>query len=215
MPYSLALGALGMPGNSAFYGFLELCQPKAGETVVVTAAAGAVGSLVGQIAKLKGCKVIGFAGSDAKCKFLEDELGFDNAINYKKENVEQLLKKAAPNGIDCYFDNVGGELSQLIIDQMNQFGRISICGAISTYNDQPVMISAFRTFHRRQLKMEGFLNYRWIEKWMNEGMFVVLDWLKTGNLKYHETITEGFAKTSIAFINMMNGKNIGKAIVRV
>lgn len=204
-----------MPGNSAYYGFLDLCQPKQGETVAITAAAGAVGSLVGQIAKIKGCKVIGFAGSDEKCKWLEDELGFDKAINYKTADVKQALKDQAPDGVDCFFDNVGGLLSYTIIDQMKAFGRISICGAISTYNDEQVMVPSFQTFHRRQLKMEGFMNYRWINQWMDEGMFEMLKWIQEGKVKYHETITEGFENTAKAFIEMMTGGNIGKALVKV
>lgn len=215
LPYSLAVGALGMPGNSAYYGFLDLCKPKEGEVVVVSAAAGAVGSLVGQIAKIKGCRVIGFAGSDEKCKWLVDDLGFDKAINYKGKDIESELRKAAPEGVDCYFDNVGGKLSYMIIDQMRNFGRISVCGAISSYNDEPVMVPSFTTFHRRFLKMEGFMNYRWINEWMNEGMFVMLKWIQEGRIKYRETITEGFENTAEAFIGMMEGKNIGKAIVKV
>lgn len=134
LPVSLGVGILGMPGNTAYFGFLELCQPKAGETVVVTGAAGAVGSVVGQIAKAKGCYVIGFAGSDDKCDWIKNELGFDVAINYKKGDMKAALKAAAPKGVDCYFDNVGGELSSIIINQMNLFGRISVCGSISSYN---------------------------------------------------------------------------------
>lgn len=137
LPVSLGIGYLGMPGNTAFFGLLELCQPKAGETVVVTGAAGAVGSLVGQIAKLKGCRVVGFAGTDEKCQWLEKELGFDKAINYKKGNMRAALLEAAPKGVDCYFDNVGGELSSIIINQMNLFGRIAVCGSISSYNLEP------------------------------------------------------------------------------
>lgn len=134
LPLSLGVGILGMPGNTAYFGFLEICQPKAGETVVVSGAAGAVGSVVGQIAKLKGCRVIGFAGSDEKCQWLTNELGFDHAINYKKSDHRLALSKAAPNGVDCYFDNVGGELSSTVIQQMNLFGRVSVCGSISSYN---------------------------------------------------------------------------------
>lgn len=134
LPISLGIGYLGMPGNTAYFGLLEICQPKAGETVVVTGAAGAVGSLVGQIAKLKGCHVIGFAGSDDKCQWLEKELQFDKAINYKNGDMKKALKEAAPKGVDCYFDNVGGELSSIIINQMNTFGRVAVCGSISSYN---------------------------------------------------------------------------------
>merc|ERR1719433_1965285 len=132
---SLLLGVCGMPGCTAYFGFLELCQPKSGETVVVNGAAGAVGSLVGQIAKIKGCKVIGFAGSDKKCEWLTKELGFDKAYNYKTTDVDEVLKEGAPNGVDCFFDNVGGiDATKVINNHMNTFGRISGCGAISGYN---------------------------------------------------------------------------------
>lgn len=134
LPLSLGLGHLGMPGNTAYFGFLEICKPKEGEIVVVSGAAGAVGSIVGQIAKIKGCKVIGIAGSDDKCAWLTKEMGFDHAINYKTEAVAEVLKKYAPDGIDCYFDNVGGGLSSIIINGMREFGRISVCGSISSYN---------------------------------------------------------------------------------
>ncbi|CAH0723231.1 unnamed protein product, partial [Brenthis ino] len=161
LPESLAVGAVGMPGATAYFGFLEICQPKAGDTVVVTGAAGAVGSLVGQIAKIKGCKVIGFTGSDKKVQWLEKELGFDKAINYKTEDAQTALKAAAPNGVDCYFDNVGGELSSIIIGQMNPRGRVSVSGSISSYNADPskmpkaTILQPFLVF--KELKMEGFL----------------------------------------------------------
>merc|ERR550519_1627643 len=124
---SLLLGACGMPGNTAYFGLLEICRPKAGETVVVSGAAGAVGSLVGQIAKIKGCKVIGYAGTDEKCKWLK-ELGFDEAFNYKKVGVAESLSKAAPKGVDCYFDNVGGEMTAAVVSLMNTYGRVAVCG---------------------------------------------------------------------------------------
>merc|ERR1712020_228498 len=129
---SLLLGACGMPGNTAYFGLLELCQPKAGETVVVNGAAGAVGSLVGQIAKIKGCKVIGFAGSDQKCEWLTKDLGFDKAYNYKTTDVDKVLKVGAPDGVDCFFDNVGNADSVAVIGAMNEGGRIACCGAIAT-----------------------------------------------------------------------------------
>merc|ERR1719362_2576492 len=143
---SKLLGALGMPGNTAYFGFLDLCQPKEGETVVVNGAAGAVGSLVGQIAKIKGCKVIGFAGTDEKCDWLTKELGFDKAYNYKTTSVDEALKDGAPNGVDCFFDNVGGVDATIVINNhMNTFGRISGCGAISVYNDkEPKMIPSIK-----------------------------------------------------------------------
>lgn len=133
-PRSYALGCCGRPGNSAYFGLLELCKPKAGETVVVSGAAGAVGCLVGQIAKIKGCRVVGIAGGQSKCDWLINDLGFDAAIDYKAPNLPESLSEAAPNGIDCYFDNVGGEISYHVTRQMNVNGRISICGSVSAYN---------------------------------------------------------------------------------
>lgn len=215
LPSSLGLGYLGMPGNTVYFGFLEICQPKEGETVVVTGAAGAVGTLVGQVAKLKGCKVVGFAGSDDKCQWLEKELGFDKAINYKSKNLYRQLKDAAPKGIDCYFDNVGGEISSLIFSQMNDYGRISVCGAISSYNTDIPKVPAVQTmFVFKQLKMEGFLVWRYTDRWM-EGIDQVAKWIEEGKVKYNETVTEGFENMPQAFIDMLRGKNFGKAIVKV
>lgn len=155
-PISLGLGYLGMPGNTALFGLNKICQPKPGETVAVTGAGGAVGTLVGQLAKLKGCKAIGFAGSDDKCQWLEKELGFDKVINYKSPNLYKELKAASPKGIDCYFDNVGGEISSIILSRMNLFGRVAVCGAISSYNSEIPKVPAVQTvFVFKQLKMEG------------------------------------------------------------
>ncbi|XP_059048574.1 prostaglandin reductase 1-like [Achroia grisella] len=215
---SLALGAVGMPGATAYFGFLEICKPKPDETVVVTGAAGAVGSIVGQIAKIKGCKVIGFAGSDEKVQWLEKELGFDKAINYKTADVAKALKEAAPNGVDCYFDNVGGELSSVIINQLNVFGRVSVCGSISSYNDdldklpkasivQPALVF-------RQLKVEGFIVSRWRERW-SEAFTEIITWILNGKMKPREHVTEGFDNLFKAFTGMLAGENYGKAIVKV
>lgn len=134
IPLSTRLGVLGMTGLSAYFGLLELCAPKENETIVVSGAAGAVGTIVGQIGKILNCRVIGIAGGTEKCRWLQEELNFDAAIDYKGENVELALKKAAPNGIDCFFDNVGGEISSTVMSLMNQFGRVALCGSISTYN---------------------------------------------------------------------------------
>lgn len=218
LPESLGVGAVGMPGATAYFGFLELCQPKAGETVVVTGAAGAVGSLVGQIAKIKGCKVIGFAGSDDKVQWLEKELGFDKAINYKTADAQVALKAAAPNGVDCYFDNVGGELSSIIIGQMNARGRVSVCGSISSYNADPSKMPKATILQPSivfsQLKIEGFLVWRWIDRW-NEAFAQLVDWIKSGQLKANEHVTEGFDKLFDAFVGMLNGENVGKAVVKI
>ncbi|KAJ2937880.1 hypothetical protein O0L34_g18702 [Tuta absoluta] len=214
---SLGVGAVGMPGVTAYFGLLELCQPKAGETVVVTGAAGAVGSLVGQIAKIKGCKVIGFAGSDAKVQWLQKECGFDKAYNYKTVNVLQALKEAAPKGVDCFFDNVGGEDSSIILSQMNDYGRIAVCGAISSYNEDPAKMPKCSVIQPslvfKQLKMEGFLVWRWTDRWA-EALVQLIQWIASGQLKTRETVTEGFDNVFDAFSGMLNGENTGKAVVK-
>ncbi|VEN52619.1 unnamed protein product [Callosobruchus maculatus] len=216
LPVSLALGVLGMPGNTAYFGFLELCQPKKGEMVFVTGAAGAVGSLVGQIAKIKGCKVVGIAGSDEKGKWLTDELGFDHFINYKSDDLVQKIRECAPNGIDCYFDNVGGEISSKIMFNMNTFGRISVCGAISGYNENkpPKATLVQYPITMNQLRMEGFIVHRWLDRWF-EGIEQNRKWIQEGKLKYRETVTHGFENMFNAFADMLKGGNIGKALVKV
>lgn len=218
LPLSLALGVLGMPGNSAYFGFLEICDPKAGEVVVVSAAAGAVGSHVGQIARLKGCRVIGLTGSDDKVKWLVDVLKFDAAFNYKTTDITQALKQAAPEGVDCYFDNVGGTLSLAVLSQMKDRGRISLCGYISVYNADTKRIPHAAVLQdlllRKQLKMEGFLVSRWQDSW-DEGINQNLQWIKEGKLVYHETVTEGFENMTKAFMGMLRGDSVGKAVVKV
>merc|ERR1719251_130477 len=215
MSKSLLLGACGMPGNTAYFGFLELCQPKAGETVVVSGAAGAVGSLVGQIAKIKGCRVIGYAGTDDKCAWLK-QIGFDEAFNYKKVGVVESLAKAAPKGVDCYFDNVGGEMTAGILSLMNTRGRVAVCGAISHYNDKggytkvtdilPLSIA-------KELKIEGFLVNRWKARWV-EGIMAMAAWVISDQVKVKETVVEGFDKMPEAFMGLFTGQNTGKMIVK-
>uniref|UniRef100_A0A2A4J403 Prostaglandin reductase 1 n=1 Tax=Heliothis virescens TaxID=7102 RepID=A0A2A4J403_HELVI len=217
LPNSLGVGAVGMPGASAYFGFLDVCEPKAGETVVVTGAAGAVGSIVGQIAKIKGCRVIGFAGSDDKVKWLE-EIGFDKAINYKTADVSAALKEAAPKGVDCYFDNVGGELSSIIINQMNDFGRVSVCGSISSYNADPANVPKAPILQPalvfKQLKIEGFLVWRWMNR-QSEAHAQLIKWIKSGQLNPREHITEGFENIFDAFVGILNGENVGKAVIKL
>merc|ERR1719219_2838549 len=211
---SLLLGACGMPGNTAYFGFLEICQPKAGETVVVSGAAGAVGSLVGQIAKIKGCKVIGYAGSDDKVEWLK-ELGFDHAFNYKKVTVTESLAKAAPNGVDCYFDNVGGQMSIDVMSAMNMFGRVSVCGAISQYQEEtPNSKDLMPLCVFKQLKIEGFLVPRWLKRW-EEGITAMAGWIAEGKIKPRETVIEGFSNTPKALMGLFTGANTGKMIVKV
>jgi len=219
LPLSYALGSCGMPGNTAYFGFLEICQPKEGETVVVTGAAGAVGSLVGQIAQIRGCRVVGFAGTDAKCDWLKS-LGFDAAINYKTcEDIDSALKAAVPKGIDCYFDNVGGLLSHRIRQQMNEFGRVSICGSIASYNDRTGETAQVDVPENqilfKQLKVEGFIVTRWDKEgtWQ-KGIDQMAAWIREGKIKVQETVTEGFQNMPKAFIGMLKGENTGKAVVK-
>jgi NADPH:quinone reductase len=215
-PVSTALGVLGMPGMTAYFGFLEICHPKAGETAVVSGAAGAVGSLVGQIAKIKDCRVIGIAGADDKIKYIVNELGFDGAFNYKTtKDYLAKLKELCPKGIDCYFDNVGGAISDAVFALLNPFGRVSVCGQISQYNLQapeqgPRLLSQILV---RQLKVEGFIVSRFQDRW-REGIAQMAQWMKEGRIKYHEDIVEGFENTPRAFIDMLEGKNTGKMLVK-
>ncbi|XP_066902363.1 prostaglandin reductase 1 [Halyomorpha halys] len=218
IPLSTALGVLGMPGNTAWFGLTKLCEPKSGETLVVTGAAGAVGSLVGQIGKILGLKVIGFAGTDEKVKILKEELNFDHAFNYKTCDVTESLKIAAPHGVDIYFDNVGGTISSIIMTSMNTFGRVAVCGSISAYNADPKNLPLAPlmqpTIIFKQLKIEGFIVTRWLNIWM-EGIHKNLEFMKQGKLKVKETILKGFEQMDDAFIGLFLGENIGKAVIEV
>ncbi|XP_043953691.1 prostaglandin reductase 1-like [Gambusia affinis] len=213
---SLALGTIGMPGLTALYGIEEVLGLQENETLLVNAAAGAVGNVVGQIAKIKGCKVVGSAGSDAKVAYLK-ELGFDEAFNYKTvPSLEEALKKAAPEGYDCLFENVGGYFSTVALQQMKTFGRIAVCGSISTYNDGTPQTGPYphMTMIVKQLKMEGFVQNRWQHK-NPESLKRMMDWLKEGKLKYREHVTKGFENMPAAFMGLLRGDNIGKAVVAV
>jgi NADPH:quinone reductase len=215
-PVSAVLGVLGMPGMTAYFGFLDICQPKAGETVVVSGAAGAVGSLVGQIAKIHGCRAVGIAGRDDKIRYVVDDLGFDAAFNYKNtSDYVAKLKELCPNGIDCYFDNVGGAISDAVFTLLNTFGRVSVCGQISQYNQTkpepgPRLLGQILV---RQLKVEGFIVTRFQERWL-QGIAQMERWIQEGKIRYHEDIVEGFEKTPRAFIDMLEGKNTGKVLVK-
>ncbi|XP_050716104.1 prostaglandin reductase 1-like [Eriocheir sinensis] len=218
LPKSLGIGLLGMPGNTAYFGLLDICEPKAGDTVLVNGAAGAVGSAVVQIAKIKGCKVIAFAGSDEKVKWVK-ELGADHVFNYKTANIGEALSQAAPNGINAFFDNVGGKFTAEALNHMADFGRVSLCGAISTYNEETkeapgALTGAFkeRVVLTKQLRVEGFLVTRWGARWM-EGLNQLKAWVLEGKLKYRETVVHGFEKMPQAFIGLFDGDNIGKAVV--
>ena len=217
VPVPTALGVLGMPGLTAYFGLLDIGQPKAGETVVVSGAAGAVGMTVCQIAKIKGCRVVGTAGSDEKNKYLREELGVDAAINYKTSGgMFQALKAACPKGIDVYFDNVGGEVSDAVMPLINQGARIIICGQISFYNvDKPDVGPRLQPYILiNSAMMRGFIVTAYAARF-SEGVMQLAKWLGEGKLKYAESIVEGFENTPRAFIGLFTGENLGKQIVKV
>lgn len=217
LPLSLALGTVGMPGITAYFGLLEICGAKSGDTVLVNAAAGAVGAVVGQIAKIKGCKVVGAAGSEEKVDYLK-KIGFDFAFNYKTvKSLEETLKKAAPDGYDCYFDNVGGEFSNTVIRQMKKFGRVAICGAISMYNSTgqlPPGPSPESVIYQ-EIRMEGFIFNRWKGEVRQKALKELLTWVLEGKIQYREFVIEGFENMPAAFMRMLKGENVGKAVVKV
>ena len=215
-PISTAVGILGMPGSTAYFGLLDICDPQPGETVVVSAASGAVGALVGQIARIKGCRAVGVAGSDAKCAYVLNELGFDAVINYKTQNVPEALAAACPDGIDVYFDNVGGATLDVVLDQINIGARISICGMISEYNhEEPALAPRpTRALLTKQARMEGFLMFQFADR-HEEGRRQMAEWIRDGRLVYREDFVDGLEAAPRAFIGLLRGENFGKLIVRV
>ncbi|XP_071788908.1 prostaglandin reductase 2-like [Asterias amurensis] len=218
--HSLALGALGMPGLTSLIGIRERAQLKAGtnQTFVVSAAAGACGSLAGQIARLDGCgTVVGICGTEGKCRFLIDDLGFDAAINYKTDDIAARLRECCPAGIDVYFDNVGGEISNHVIRQMNDDSRIVPCGQISQYSIDircPLEKSIRDILKNRRIDREVFASYNY-NSLFKEGIAQLAKWVQEGKLKTRETVVEGLENCGAAFVGMMNGNNIGKQVVHV
>jgi len=216
-PLSYYLGILGMPGLTAYFGLIDICKPQKGETVVVSGAAGAVGMVVGQIAKIQGCRVVGIAGDDAKVDYLLNQLNFDAVINYKTtSNLNADLAEACPSGVDIYFDNVGGEISDAVVAQINKGARISICGQISLYNEttQPVGPRIQPTLLKRSALMQGFIVSNYAARFP-EGFAKLAEWFGSGQLKYTSTNYKGFEKLPEAFIALFEGKNLGKLIVEV
>ncbi|MCH8077664.1 MAG: NADP-dependent oxidoreductase [SAR324 cluster bacterium] len=218
-PISTAVGALGMPGMTAYFGLLDVCGPKEGETVLVSGAAGAVGSLVGQIAKIKGCRAVGIAGSQQKVDWITGELGFDAAFNYKTvaaEDYSDAIGELCPDGVDCYFDNVGGPISDAVFPRYNVHGRMAICGQISLYNDEDQQPAPrpYWFILRQQLTVRGFLVFQFLKRYP-EGLREMAQWIGEGSIKFRETVVEGLENTPAAFIGMMRGENIGKQLVRV
>ena len=215
-PLSTALGILGMPGMTAYFGFLNIGQPRTGDTVVVSAASGAVGQVVGQISKIMGCRTVGLAGTSEKIDYIVNELGFDAGINYKTENVVSALAAACPLGIDVYFDNVGGVITDAVIEQLNVGGRISICGSISQSNlEEPEPGPRnLGLLVRKQARAEGFLVGQF-NNHFEEGRQRIAGWMKEGRIKYREDVVEGLENAPRAFIGMMKGENVGKLLIKV
>lgn len=215
-PASYYLSILGMTGLTAYFGLMHIGKPQSGETVVVSGAAGAVGIVVGQIAKIQGCHVVGIAGSDEKIKMLTSEFGFDDAINYKTTpDINQAIAAACPEGVDVYFDNVGGEISDAVIKNINFHARIPLCGQIALYNSteapmgpriQPMLLT-------RSVLMQGFIvgNY---QNQFPEGIQMLSQWVKEGKLKFTETIEEGFENLPQALLGLFKGENTGKMVVK-
>ena len=214
VPLSAYLGAVGMPGMTAWYGLTQIIAPKAGETVVVSAASGAVGSVVGQLAKLRGCRAVGIAGGAEKCAYVVNELGFDACIDYKAGNLAADLKAATPDGIDGIFENVGGTIFDTCVARMNPFGRIALCGLISGYDGEPMTINNVRNFLTMRLSMRGFIVSEHIELWP-QGLGELGTLVATGKLKFRESVAQGLAAAPDAFIGLLKGRNFGKQLVKL
>lgn len=216
-PLSAYLGVLGMTGLTAYLGLTEIGKPVRGETLLVSGAAGAVGSIVGQIGKILGLNVVGIAGTDEKIEMLKSEFGFDEGINYKTtKNMAEAIEKACPNGVDIYFDNVGGEISDAVLFNINKFSRTINCGAISAYNDTtpPRSLSVQPFLVKNSSSMQGFIVGDFADK-HPEGIKQLAEWLQEGKLKYTETIQEGFENIPKAFLDLFEGKNKGKMVVKL
>ena len=215
VPLSAYLGVLGMPGVTAWVGLLDLCQPKADETVVVTAASGAVGSVVGQLAKMKGCRAVGIAGGPAKCRYVVEELGFDACVDYKAGNLRADIKDAVPKGIDCLFENVGGEIFDTLLSRMNPFSRIALCGLIADYNaTDPYAVKNLRSVLVNRIRMQGFIVFDHLPRWP-QAVKELAAGVSEGRIKYRETLAQGLENAPKAFIGMLKGLNLGKQLVKL
>ena len=214
IPLSAYLGSVGMPGVTAWYGLMDICAPKAGETVVVTAASGAVGSVVGQLAKMKGCRAVGIAGGAEKCRYVVDELGFDACVDYKAGNLWKDIKAATPQGIDCLFENVGGEIFDTLLGRMNPFARIAVCGLIAQYNSAPYPMKNIGSVLVNRIKMQGFIVSEHMERWP-VALAELGQGVATGKIKYRETVAQGLENAPKAFIGLLKGANLGKQLVKL
>jgi NADPH-dependent curcumin reductase len=216
VPLPVYLGALGMPGMTAYFGLLDVGRPQPGETVVVSGAAGAVGTVAGQIAKIKDCRVVGIAGGPEKCEYVVNELGFDAAIDYKSEDMRAGLKQHCPNGVDIYFDNVGGEILDLVLARLARNARIVLCGAISQYNNEGPMRgpSNYMSLLVNRARMEGFLVFDYADRYFDAATEMA-GWMVEGKLKSREDIVEGFETFPDTLLKLFKGENIGKLVLKV
>jgi NADPH-dependent curcumin reductase len=214
LPQSAYLGAAGMPGITAWYGLFEIGRPKPGETVVVSAASGAVGSVAGQLAKRHGCRVVGVAGGPAKCNHVVSELGFDACIDYKSQDFRERFKAAVPNGVDVVFENVGGAVLEASLSRMNAFGRVALCGLIAGYGGQDISLKNIRSILVNRLLVRGFIITDHMEFWPR-AMQELVTAVAAGQIKYRETIAEGILSAPRAFIGLLRGENLGKQLVKV
>ncbi len=215
---SAYLGAVGMPGVTAWYGLTRICEPKAGATVAVSAASGAVGSAVGQLAKVRGCRAVGIAGGADKCRYVVDELGFDACVDYKahadSKALYQALKEATPEGIDGYFENVGGRVLDAVLPRMNAFGRIAVCGMISGYNGAPIPLAQPQLILQSRLRVEGFIVSEHMDDWP-AALKELGESVASGKLKYRETVAQGIEAAPQAFLGLLEGRNFGKQVVKL
>jgi NADPH-dependent curcumin reductase len=219
-PITANLGILGMPGFTAYVGLLDHGRPQPGETVVVSAASGAVGQVVGQLGKLKGCRVVGIAGEEEKCRYVREQLGFDAAVNYKDPDFQQQLAAACPTGIDVYFENVAGPVLEAVLPLFNAFGRMPVCGTIAYYNmtDLPPgpdkLPLLMRTILTRKLAVRGFIQSDHLDR-HDDFLRDMSSWIRSGRIKYREDVVQGLEHTVTAFQGLLSGRNHGKLIVQV
>ena len=214
-PLSYYLGCLGMPGMTAYFGLNEIGQPKKGDTVVVSAASGAVGSVVGQLAKIAGCRAVGIAGGARKCEYVAKELGFDACVDYKAGNLHRDLKEACPKGIDVYFENVGGEMTDVLLRLMNPFSRMIVCGLIADYNaTDPTGVKMFRSILVNRIKVQGMIVFDWKDRY-GEALKALAGYLAGGRLKYRESVLEGIENAPKGLVGLLKGENFGKQLVKL
>ena len=218
IPLSAYLGAVGMPGVTAWYGLTQICKPAAGKTIAVSAASGAVGSAVGQLAKARGCRVVGIAGGPDKCGYVVSELGFDACIDYKAhgdpKSLYEAVKEATPEGVDGYFENVGGAVLDAVLPRMNAFGRIALCGMISGYDGEPIPMKQPQLLLMSRLTLEGFIVSEHMQLWP-EALKELGTMVATSKLKYRESVAQGLAAAPDAFLGLLKGKNFGKQVVKL